>query len=349
MNYSRILPLILILTACAPVKAIAPTIAALPSTEAATSTTSPTETLTVAPTSTPEPTATLTATPFPIPEGAVRTADGSTVFVKEGKLWQLDAQGQPAEKDILDIIFADVVDSGNIVSQLHPEYYTDDQKLLKDTLLPKGITINKRYKIRVDDFAVGSYKKTPGVHDVEAIGYMLDVSRVKWGEKSVAVMNFALVGADEPIPVVLGVMESDSQVTSLITRIYSARLGTDARGANDWSNQLPKEEPPSNLQSFADSYLRSIVEMDVFGYADPEKADEFYGWDYIKKNPDYSKIINDSVTHQMANTGWLTKQGQFKTAGEFLNKVIENSAKDPEKLGPGFVINNDLIVIFRDK
>lgn len=281
----------------------------------------------------------------------MKTADGATVFVKEGKLWQLDAQGQAAEKDILDVTFADVIDSGNIVKQLHPEYYTDDQKLLKDTLLPEGVAINRRYKFKVDDFVVGTNKIYPGVHRVPVIGYMLDVSRVKWGEESVAVMNFALVGADQPIPVVLGVMESDSQVASFIAKIYSARVGADARGPNNWNWQLPKEEPPSSLQSFADSYLGSIVEMDLLGYADPEEADEFYGFDTInEENPDYSKIINDSATHQMASTGWLIKQeGQFKTSGEFLSSVIEDSAKDPERLGPGFVTGTDLILIYRDK
>ena len=349
MRLTRILPIILLLTSCAPAAPVAPSPTTVPPTGTSAPTTEPTSTLSPTSTSTPEPTATLTATPFPIPEGAVKTADGATVFVKEGRLWQLDVQGQPAEKNILDVTFENVIDSGIIVRQLHPEYYEDDQKLLKDTLLPNNVPINKHYKIYVDNFAVESpTKEDPGIYDVCAIGYMLNVSRVKWGDKSVAVMNFALVGADQPIPVVLGVMEDNSRVTSFISRIYSARVGTDFRGVKGWGKQ-PKEVPSSSLQSFADSYLGSIVEMDLLGYADPEEADEFYGYDYIKKSSDYSKIINDSASHQMANTGWLIQQEGFKTSGEFLNRVIADSAKDSEKLGPGFVINNDLIIVYRDK
>lgn len=287
----------------------------------------------------------------------MKAADGSAVFVKEGKLWQLDAQGQVVERNILDVTFANAIDSGSIVKQLHPEYYENDQELLRETLLPKGIAISKRYKLRVDDFPVGSSKEYPGIHSVEVIGYMLNVSRVKWGEKSVAVMYFALVGADEPIPVVLGVMESDSRVTSFITEVYFGRVGADPRGAQHWSKHTPYEETPSNLQSFADSYLGSIVEVDVFSHADPEKAYEFYGQDILKKNPDYSKMIHDSATQQAANIGWLIKEenkskpgkDQLKTAGEFLSEVIEELTNTPEKLGPGFVIDNTIIVVHRDK
>ena len=147
MKYTRIFPLILILTACAPVQAAAPMVTAETSTPITAPTVAPTAT------STSEP----TATPFPIPEGAVKAADGSTVYVKEGKLWQLDAQGQAVEKDILDVTFANVLDGSGMVRQLHPEYYENDQKLLRETLLPKGVSFHPMYKAEVDGFATATY------------------------------------------------------------------------------------------------------------------------------------------------------------------------------------------------
>ena len=63
MKYTRIFPLILILTACAPVQADAPMVMA----EASNQTAAPT--LAPSATSSPEPTATVEPTKIPLPEG----------------------------------------------------------------------------------------------------------------------------------------------------------------------------------------------------------------------------------------------------------------------------------------
>ena len=350
--------ILLFLVSCAPAASVAPSATVVPPTAISVPTSEPTSRL--LPTLTPEPTATLTDTPYPVPEGAVKAADGSTVFVKEGKLWQLDAQGQPVEKDILDVTFANVIDSGSIVKQLHPEYYTDDQKLLKDMLLPKGGEITERYRSRVDDFTTLSLATNVeglnGMHSILTAGYVLDITEVdlrgypSLGLEKEIILNIAFADAEQPVPVVMGVIDSKGQYSPLIRGYASASVGSSlTEGTPKYKVEKSTREISENIQYFQNE----CVGITLIGYVDPDKADQFTGMK--SPFPKYADLAHDAAVNHAANLAWRVRQenkadGKInKTSGDFLGDVIESAKNCPEELGPGFIPDQPFVVRYETK
>ena len=350
MRLTRILPIILLLTSCAPAAPVAPSLTAVPPTGTSAPTAEPTSTLSPTSTSTPEPTATLTATPYPIPEGAVKTADGSTVFVKEGKLWQLDAQGQAVEKDILDVTFANVLDGSEMVRQLYPEYYENDQKLLKGKLLPEGMSLSRVYKWRVDDFNIVS---GGGGHYIKTAGCVLDITKVdllnypSLGVDKGLMLNIAFLGAKQPIPVVLGVIDSNALYTSFIDGYAYGQVGSDL---DEQSPKFKVDKISSGLDSNIADLRGQCIGMTLEGYVSPDVADKYVGT--MVSIPKYADFVRDSVVQHASSLAWEVREANKvsgkvnKTSGDFLGDVVETAKDDPSMLGPGFMPNQSCVVIY---
>lgn len=342
-----------LISACATVIAPAPT-------------TPPTALSTVVPTvsliATSIPTMTPVPTLIPMPEGAVESADGDFVYVEGEKIQLLHPEsGVVEEKSILDIAFLNVNDGAYIVKQMHPEYYKDGQELLRKTLLPEGVMILERYRRKVEEFVVGS-DPDPGIYDASVIGYVLDVTVVNMtgdsmlGSKKVIVMYCALMGADIPIPVVAGLVEENGEMTSFLIQISSSLVGTDANETDDWGSK--PVQSPWNLEEFASTIKGKRVGMYLLAFADPDKAGQYYGLDFAVESlgPDYAIFVHDSVIRHSALVGWWIKianesgaeNDHYRTAGEFLTRVMEDSTNSPEGAGPGFLINNWVIFIYSD-
>jgi hypothetical protein len=175
--------------------------------------------LTVAPTSTPEPTVTLTPTPFPIPEWAAKTADGAKVFVENGRVYKVDVSGAKTETELSKEVFTDVFEAGDLVKQLHPEYFGEDQSKLKEELLPKGVEADKMFKKSVDGMSfISNQDGSISMFDVSS--KVLDVTRVvrEDGVEGI-VLQTAAYGSQEPIPLVAALIESDKEITFLFDKL----------------------------------------------------------------------------------------------------------------------------------
>jgi hypothetical protein len=306
-------------------------------------------------TSTPEPTATLTATPIPIPEGAVKTADGSTVFVKEGKLWQVDAQGKAAEKDILDVTFANVLDGSEMVRQLHPEYYENDQKLLKETLLPKGGVFNKWYKESVEG---GLTSSSPEYETQEMLvkGVVLELTRVSVNGKDMIVLNSALVGLNEPLSVIIGTSSDGREISPFIRGFVYHKVGADSD--NDKNKKVV--EATNDLNEFRNALVHQQVGLEILRWVSPKKLKSLGVDDWGCKT-----VLNEEycqLEKQSADDGYLSlslevaeendaksSKDKMKTSSEWIAAVIAKAKARPDGVEIGFLNNRNKVDVFTDQ
>ena len=174
-------------------------------------------TVTAAPTATLAPTLTPAPTDIPIPEGAVQAADGSALFVEDGKLFTING-GNKIEANLDNYTFNNIDAPQELLVQLNPELFQGDQAALVEFLMPGGFVAEGEYYYAINNVRWGAGLKK-GSAIVEVVGKNLDVVEVKapadYPADSVYVSMIAINGMSKPFPLIVGV-KKNNVVTQMI-------------------------------------------------------------------------------------------------------------------------------------
>lgn len=254
--------ILLFLVSCAPAQAMSSS-TSIPS--VVVPTTAPSVTSTVEPSLTPEitstlePTTTLTATPYPIPDGATKTDDGASVFVEDGRLYKVDASGFRTETEMSREVFIDVFEAGDLVKQLHPEYFDKDQSMLKDELMPKGEQVGTQYQIIVQNMHY--YADMKKIADYRKyVGKVVDVTRIRSGSVTGVAICTAVYGSHQPIVQPVAFMNDGNSVNFLVEDVViNTRSQVGEKGSFGNNNLGFKSFSGANFEDLADYFEGKIV------------------------------------------------------------------------------------------
>lgn len=214
----------------------------------------PPATPTFAPTTTPIPSATATLTPIPtvtntptevpIPEHEfqVTDADGNTILVVNDTLYKWEnSKLVPVEME--NTTFENAIDASNAAQALAPkEYFEGDQQALKDILFPLGVKVNQL----LEQMAFKTLSSEDnGLTHLPLYGIPVSITKVQ-AEPSdkfqLIVVNMAVLGVDQPVPIVIGKVESGTNLfvingyenKKLIDNPLQSTSGSDFRGIQDY-------------------------------------------------------------------------------------------------------------------
>ena len=149
------------------------------------------------------------------PEGAAETADGGSVFVEDGKVYKIDASGAKTETELSKEVFTDVFEVGDLVKQLHPEYFGEDQSVLKKELLPTEVGVDRVLTDSMDKIGMAT-SGDKSTNYIRAIGKVMEVTLVRAEDGVEAqVVHLAVSGSREPIPFAVSLINSNGAITSL--------------------------------------------------------------------------------------------------------------------------------------
>lgn len=319
-----------------------------------------TEVMTAPPTQTPLPTEiavmasptpeqkmppTLEATAAPveasvIPDGAVKTADGASVFVENGKVYKIDASRARTETELSREVFTDVFEAGDLVKQLHPELFEGDQKELLDFLLPANT-----YKDGLYDHSVIGYRwsrsKEYDSWDADITGKALELIRLKTPDgfpegQEAGVLMLAVYGLKEPFPV-LATMEKNGKTTVFFEHsrtfdLYKQRNNMIYDSSKNYQNASDLAADLINQR------IRDVFPVGVAGVSDAYLDDAFY----FRKDDDLAVSLEKyqsgkygAVIHNMVPE---IKKGfaQKLPTGAMFDKILDRFKSDPE-FRSGFV------------
>ena len=195
----------------------------------------PPATPTTAPTATPIPSATATLTPIPtvtstptevpIPdhEFQVKDTDGNTILVVNDQLYKWEnSKLVPVEME--NTTFENAIDASNAAMALAPqEYFEGDQQALKNILFPEGVKVHQL----LEQMAFKSLStENNGISEKPIYGIPLFLTKVQ-AEPSdnfqLIVLNMAVLGVDQPVPIVVGKVENGSNLF-IVTQYENKKL-----------------------------------------------------------------------------------------------------------------------------
>jgi hypothetical protein len=258
----------------------------------ATTTPEATATATIEPTPTLEPTPTIVPKPDYInDDNSVETDDG-TVFVKDGKYMLYDQNtGEIREiKDIsTDVTFATTEDASNVVLAMHAAEFANQEQLKKD-MSPGALAKDGAWQKQFSNGNLGGSGNIYEGSGVNFHGLVIEFVTVKSPSRSekypaVGVAMTAVFGDPRPVPVVLGIFDTQGSfvflsdiITTIATDNFPNTRTYDVLGSGSpsWGDlqQMLKGRPIScNPLLTRDRSNQTQYNLPLYGYVPQRPAD----------------------------------------------------------------------------
>ena len=137
------------------------------------------------------------------------------MFVEEdGRVYKVDASGARTETELSREVFTDVFEAGDMVKQLHPEYFGEDQSALKDELMPEGTAVDMSLK-RLIESNIGTTDTVKRMNLRELVAKAVEITEVKNNERVKLVAYLSAYGSKEPIALPLAYINQSGEVLFL--------------------------------------------------------------------------------------------------------------------------------------
>lgn len=283
------------------------------------------------------PTPTIEPTPTSNPQVTAKTADGGSVIVEDGKVYKIDASGAKTETELSKEVFTDVFEAGDLVKQLHPEYFGEDQSSLKNELLPRNVESSQAYRNYIQEVVFF----TPGDKSVgyfSVVGKVVDVCSIEVNTKmKEGVALLAVYGSRNPVPIPL-VSDYNNKVSFLSQDVMvNERIQFGNAGIWGKSNEGLKSFNSGSYEGILDFFKGKILGSTYVYRINKPDIYEMSGIFQVGLSNEEIGVINESTSYVTdAYLEYKTKKQKGSNAGGCVDILLSTIREKHPSVFSGF-------------